>query len=132
MDNPHGLSVFDTRPKFISQKERHVAQKQDEMEKFMAAGKPHDFIKYHKLPMKKMPISQKFDDTHNKLAGSAQEASQFLDKDTWIPAYLELARTMKDDFVYGKPKLNLIHRGLKPEHVNTVMGGSYQPKAVII
>lgn len=57
MDNPHGLSVFDTRPKFISQKERSVAQKQDDMEKFMAAGKPHDFIKYHKLPMKKMPIS---------------------------------------------------------------------------
>jgi hypothetical protein len=79
MDNPHGLSVFDTRPKYISEKERQLAQSQDDMEKTMKAGKPHDFIKYHKLPMKKMPISQKFGDIHNKLTGSAQEATQFLD-----------------------------------------------------
>lgn len=38
-----------------------------------------------------------------------------MDKDKWCPAYLELARTMKDDFVYGKPKLDLYYRGLKPE-----------------
>ena len=54
-----------------------------------------------------------------------------MDKDKWIPAYLELARTMKDDFVYGKPKLDLYYRGLKAEHKNTQMGGVHQPTNLI-
>jgi hypothetical protein len=46
-----------------------------------------------------------------------------LKKDSWTPAYLEIARTMKDDFVYGKPKLDLYYRGLKPEQMGVEFGG---------
>lgn len=48
-----------------------------------------------------------------------------MDKDQWIPPYLELARTMKDDFVYGKPKLNLYYRGLATEDKNFELGGTF-------
>ena len=44
MENPHGLSVFAARPKFITDKEKEVAEKQEALEKFQAAGKPHDWI----------------------------------------------------------------------------------------
>lgn len=55
----------------------------------------------------------------------------YLQKDGFVPKYLELARTMKDDFVYGKPKLDLYYLGLKPEHVNTEFDGKYAPLKVI-
>lgn len=50
-----------------------------------------------------------------------------MEKDKWIPAYLELARTMKDDFVYGKPKLDLYHRGMKPENLQQEFDGTKKP-----
>lgn len=50
MDNPHGLSVFAAKPKFITDKEKERAEKTEAHEKFMKAGKPHDWLKYHKLP----------------------------------------------------------------------------------
>lgn len=53
-------------------------------------------------------------------------------KDQWCPAYLELARSMKDDFVYGKPKLDLYYRGLKTEQTNAVFGDGFQPKNLIV
>lgn len=52
-------------------------------------------------------MSQHFKDKHNLLLQGRKEKTPFLSKDQFVPAYLELARTMKDDFVYGKPKLNL-------------------------
>jgi len=48
-----------------------------------------------------------------------------MEKDRWCPAYLELARTMKDDFVYGKPKLDLYYRGLKSEDLSTEFAGTF-------
>jgi len=80
----------------------------------MEAGKPHDWIQYHSLPDILEPISQ-------------VKQKQFLQKSKWIPAYLELARTMKDDFVYGKPKLDLFYIGMKPENVNVEFDGSKKP-----
>jgi len=38
---------------------------------------------------------------------------------------------MKDDFVYGKPKLDLYYRGLKTEHVDVEFGGTFKPHHVI-
>ena len=81
----------------------------------MKANKPHDWYMYHNLPEKLEPIGQSFKDKYNKVSGGKTEKSQFLKKDAWIPAYLDLARTMKDDFVYGKPKLDLYFLGMKPE-----------------
>jgi tetratricopeptide (TPR) repeat protein len=54
-----------------------------------------------------------------------------LEKDPWIPAYLELARTMKDDFVYGKPKLDLYYLGLKSEHKDVEFDGTKKPFQLI-
>ena len=93
-------------------------QKNEEVEKFLAAGKPHDWYKYHKLPEKLQAIDQ-------------NPESQHLDKDKWCPAYLELARTMKDDFVYGKPKLDMFYRGLKPEHLHVEFDGTKKPFQLI-
>lgn len=56
MENPHFLSVFDKLPRYHADRARHFAQKDDEIEKFLAAGKPHDWYKYHKLPEKLEPI----------------------------------------------------------------------------
>ena len=84
------------------------------MRKFIEAGKPHDWIKYHKLPGKLNPISQ-------------NQGKQFLEKTKWIPAYLELARTLKDDFVYGKPKLDLFYIGMRSENINQEFDGSKKP-----
>lgn len=118
MENPNGLSVFAQRPKYITDKEKAMREKQEEIDKFIAAGKPHDWLQYHKLPSRLEPISSKCPDKVVKA-----EKSQFLKKDSWTPAYLEIARTMKDDFVYGKPKLDLYYRGLKPEQMGVEFGG---------
>jgi hypothetical protein len=127
MDNPNGLSVFASRPKYITEKEKKVAEQQEALEKFIAAGKPHDWYMYHKLPPKLEPIGQKFGDKWNKIGGHIKDDGLYLKKDAWIPAYLELARTMKDDFVYGKPKLDLYYRGMKTEAKNQEFGNI--PKA---
>ena len=88
-------------------------------------------MQYFKIPPSTLNISDGFRDTHNKFFGSEQSKSVYLQKDTFVPAYLELARTMKDDFVYGKPKLDLYYLGLKPEQVNQEFGGKHQPLKVI-
>lgn len=115
IDNPKGLSVFAARPRYITDKEKEVAEKQKALDDFIKAGKPHDWYMYHKLPALLEPVAGRFGDKYNKVAGNKKEESVFLKKDAWIPAYLELARTMKDDFVYGKPKLDLYYRGMKTE-----------------
>lgn len=114
IENPHGISVFEKRPRFLIEKEKEKALKKEILEKFLAANKSHDWIKYYQLAPKLQPLSSSFVDIHNKQS-TGNEKSQFMEKDPWIPAYLELARTMKDDFVYGKPKLDLYYLGLKSE-----------------
>lgn len=44
IDNPHGLSAFDQKPKYQIEREKELAQKEEAMRKFMLAGKPHDWI----------------------------------------------------------------------------------------
>ena len=44
MENPHGLSVFAQRPRYITDKEKAMQEKQDAIDKFLAAGKPHDWL----------------------------------------------------------------------------------------
>ena len=131
MDNPNGLSVFASRPKYITEREQEMAEKKEILEKFIKAAKPHDWYKYHDLPPKLEPMGQRFGDKFNKIGGHKKEKSAFLEKDAWIPAYLELARTMKDDFVYGKPKLDLYYRGMKTETKNQEFGNIPKPYNVI-
>jgi hypothetical protein len=47
-----------------------------------------------------------------------------LDKDEYITKYLELARQMKDDVVFGKPNFNLYSRSMKPADLNVEFGGT--------
>ena len=42
-------------------------EKQEALRKFQEAKKPHDWIKYHKLPEVLTQISVDFKDKHNKL-----------------------------------------------------------------
>ena len=58
IDNPHNLSVFAARPKFITDKEKQVAEAKMAEDKFLAAGKPHDWLKYHDLNHKYIPMSK--------------------------------------------------------------------------
>lgn len=95
-------------------------------EKFLAAGKPHDWLKYHDLNHKYIPLAKQFGDKYTK-----KEETEFLPQDKWVPAYLTLARTMKDDFVYGKPKLDLYYNGLKSEQVDVEFGGTTKPLRVL-
>ena len=100
-----------------------------EIERGLAeAGKPHDFVKYQHMPSNKTDMAGWFNDKHNKITGSVKEKGQFMDQDKWEPPVLILARTIKDDFVYGKPKLDLRYIGLKPNQPNTQFGGGYAPK----
>lgn len=58
MDNPHFLSVFDKKPKYHTDRAKKIAEQNEAIEKFLAAGKPHDWIQYHKLPEKLVPVDQ--------------------------------------------------------------------------
>lgn len=52
IENPHGISVFEKRPRFLIEKEKEKALKKEIMEKFLAANKSHDWIKYYMLAPK--------------------------------------------------------------------------------
>lgn len=52
VENPHFLSVFNKLPKYHFEREKHAAEKNEALQKFLAAGKPHDWSKYHDLPNK--------------------------------------------------------------------------------
>jgi hypothetical protein len=77
-ENPHFLSVFSDKPKFVTEKARAIADKEVSDKKFADARKPHDFVKYYNLEHKKVPLAQKFKDTHNKVNGPSKDNSQFL------------------------------------------------------
>ena len=50
---------------------------------------------------------------------------QNLDKDEWVSAYLELARTVKDDVVIGKPALVTYFKTVKAEDKNKDFSGGH-------
>jgi hypothetical protein len=46
-----------------------------------------------------------------------------LDKEEYESGYQRLARSLKDDAVFGKPEFDLYYQGLKPESLNVEFGG---------
>jgi hypothetical protein len=56
IENPNFISVFDKLPRYHADKYRKIEKQNEDIEKFMAAGKPHDWIQYHKLPEKLQSI----------------------------------------------------------------------------
>jgi hypothetical protein len=67
------------------------------------------------------PLSLTFKDKHSK---SQKEANPFLDKDEYTSTYLQLARQLKDDVVFGKPNFNLYFKAMKPNDLNEEFGGT--------
>ena len=125
MDNPHGLSEFDKRPKAISDRERMLEAKRKERETVEAREK---WQWSHKLAEKYQPVSSKVPDHYAH--GKKQEATQDLQKEQWESAYTMLARTVKDDLVVGKPKFNAFIKPVKPEHKNLGFTGEYESTAL--
>jgi hypothetical protein len=58
IDNPHNLSVFASRPKYLTDKEKQQEEEKVAQDKFLAAGKPHDWLKYHDLNHKYIPVAK--------------------------------------------------------------------------
>lgn len=83
LENKHGLSAFNNKPKYIEEKRRANEDKIQALQKFLAADKPQDWQKYHDLEPKKVPLAQHFPDSHNKAKGPTKATSQFLAKDKW-------------------------------------------------
>eukprot|EP00350_Pseudokeronopsis_sp_OXSARD2_P007138 CAMPEP_0170549714 /NCGR_PEP_ID=MMETSP0211-20121228/7861_1 /TAXON_ID=311385 /ORGANISM="Pseudokeronopsis sp., Strain OXSARD2" /LENGTH=76 /DNA_ID=CAMNT_0010855899 /DNA_START=2145 /DNA_END=2372 /DNA_ORIENTATION=- len=71
-----------------------------------------EWISYHTLPDKLIPVAQNFKDT---FVTKDKEKNVFLDKEEYTSAYLQLARQMKDDVVFGKPNFNLYFKSMKPQ-----------------
>ena len=65
-------------------------------------------------------VSETFKDPYSK---AKKEKNPFLDKEEFTPAYLQLARQMKDDVVFGKPNFNLYFKSVKPNDLNEEFGG---------
>ena len=58
MENPNFISVFDKLPKYHAERAKKIEKQNEDIMKFLAANKPHDWIKYHKLPEKLQSIDQ--------------------------------------------------------------------------
>jgi len=69
MENPHGLSAFAEKPKYQQVEERRIQEKEEIARGLAAAGKPHEWRQYHKLPHKKTDMSLSFPDRFNKVNG---------------------------------------------------------------
>lgn len=61
-----------------------------------------------------------FKDKHTTLP---KHQNVFLDKEEFTPAYLQLARQLKDDVVFGKPNFNKYFKAMKPNDLNDEFGG---------
>ena len=133
IDNPHFLSAFDQRPRYQTEKEKRIADKLEAEEKFAKAGKPHDFIRYNKMPDKLTQISAGFKDKHNKFYKGPADKAPFLEKEQWVPYWIAEQKKYKDDFVHDKdhPKLNLYYNGLRSEHLETEFDGTHKPFKLI-
>ena len=128
IDNPHGLSSLKELPRQLTD---HQIKNHRYQNLARGGSQKRPWQKYISLNARNVDMSQHFKDKHNMIFPGRKEKTPFLAKDQFVPAYLELARTMKDDFVYGKPKLNLYNKGLKPENVNSQFDGKFAPMRVI-
>lgn len=129
--NQHNLSEFNTKPQFVYQKQRKLdeaqqTQKRDDYLRQLKGDSAfkEDWVQYHKVSEKLVPIAQGFKDKYQRKGmKKLEENTQFLNKEEYASGYQRLARTLKDDAVFGKPEFDLYYQGLKPEHLNEEFGG---------
>ena len=67
VDNPHGLSAFEQRPKYQVDLENKEMREREAIDKFNRLGQDQDWGRYFKLPESKVDIGAAFRDKHNKL-----------------------------------------------------------------
>ena len=124
MENPHGLSAFDKRPRAIADRERMLEAKKIEADTVAAREK---WEWSYKLAQGYQPMSSKVPDHYAK--GKVTEPTQTLEKEKWESSHILLARTVQDNLVVGKPKFNSFVKPMKPEHKTLGFSGrqeSYQ------
>ena len=121
MENPHGLSEFDKRPKAIAERERMLEAKRVEAETVAAREK---WQWSHTLAEKYQPVSGLVPDHYAR--GQKKEGSQFLENEKWESSYTLLARTVKDDLVVGKPKFNSFIKPVKAEDKKLGFTGQHE------
>ena len=129
--NPHYISEFNKQPVFVQEKLRRKqeAQEQQAKDDYMRQLKGDkafnpEWVQYHKLPEKLVPISQGVRDKYQRRGmPKMEEPTQFLNKEDYESGYQRLARTLKDDAVFGKPEFDLYFKPMKPENLNEEFGG---------
>ena len=128
MPNPHNLSEFDKLPKFHQDLARAREAVQKEKDGLAATGKSQ-WERSHPQNHRYVPmaVQNKIGQTgtqHMQGASVAIFKKQNLAKDEWVSAYLELARTVKDDLVVGKPALVTYFKTVKAEDKNQEFTGT--------
>lgn len=126
IENPHALSVFDTKPKHYAEKAQMLAAKKIEAD-IVASREKWEWS--HKLAPSYQPMSSKVPDHYAR--GKKQEVTQNLEKDSWESAYTLLARTVKDDLVVGKPQFISMIKPVKAEDKSKGFSGNQEDYTTI-
>lgn len=118
--NPLGISEHDRRPREaiqLEQKKLDLLRKQQQLEYEAAfkgkVGEEKKWTKFYKLP-------DKLHEVGTAKRHELPERSEFVDPITVI------AKSLRDDVVYGKPLFQKYARPLKPEDLNIEMGGIHK------
>ena len=127
IENPHGLSVFDKRPKAIAEHAAKLEARRVEAET-VAARERWEWS--HKLAPKHQPLSSNVPHLYTK--GQKRETTQNLQQEKWESSYTLLARTVKDDLVVGKPKFNAMIKPVKAEDKKLGFSGNTESYQVLI
>ena len=66
MLNPHGLSVFASKPKYLVDADTKRQREEESAEKYQRLGQGVDWRAYHRVPELKTDIAAGFKDKHNR------------------------------------------------------------------
>lgn len=117
-ENPFNMSVMNTKPKMVQDKELREremieTQRKEEYEKALQSDKPRPkdltWQQYHHVPEKLLPMSTGLKDFYKGNKKFKDFDKPFLPKDKFgdETPLLVLSRQMREGEVFGKPNLNL-------------------------
>jgi len=123
-ENPYNLSVHNTKPKMVQDKEikereELKAKRKEEYEKALQSDKPRPkdlkWNQFLHVPDKLKPISTGLKDYYKPKKIKAGEKKEFLDKDPYgdETPLLAMSRQMRETEVFGKPSLKLYFKPAK-------------------
>lgn len=94
--NAGGIAIYSLKPKFWNERDRYHQEKKRVADGL--AGRETWDLYHKKLPLKHVPLAQSLQDRFTK-----KDPTQFLSKEKWESAYIELARTINETDVVGLP-----------------------------